>query len=115
MIFVNAFFYQTLWLLQVKYYSQTIKSSELSKEVASSGFSEEIARQMSKPPSDQQNPSPSKTKLNTKSVTHIHPELTLEQVQKGSLVTSSRLKKVDSNEELEINTMFDLHSKWGLK
>ena len=68
---------------------------------------------MSKP-SDQQNPSSSKTKQ-SKSVTHIHPELTLEQVQKGSLVTSSRLKKVDSNEELEINTMFDLHSKWGLK
>ena len=99
--------------------------NELSKELACAGITEEKVEQAVKKSNHQH-----KSKSNDSSrrssrrksnspikITHIHPELTLEQVQMGSggQTSSSKSKRLDSNEDLEINTMFDLHSRLGLR
>ena len=97
--------------------------NELSKELASAGITEEKVEQAVKNSKHQQ-----KSKSNDSSrrssrrksnspvkITDIHPELTLEQVRMGSGQVSSKSKRLDSNEDLEINTMFDLHSRLGLR
>ena len=55
--------------------------------------------------------------LSSPKPTDIHPELTLEQVQKGaSGGKSKRVSVTESDQDdLEINTMFDLHSRLGIR
>ena len=102
--------------------------NELSKEIAcADGITEEIVEQTVKKSTKPQQKSRSNNSSRRSSsrrksnspikITHIHPELTLEQVQMGSggQTSSSKSKRLDSNEDLEINTMFDLHSRLGLR
>ena len=98
--------------------------NELSKELACTGIGDEEtveqtvkkAKHQQKSRSNQSSRRSSRRKSNSPiKVTHIHPELTLEQVQMGSGQTTSKSKRLDSNEDLEINTMFDLHSRLGLR
>ena len=57
------------------------------------------------------------TRKSTSTEPDIHPELTLEQIKKPvELNIRKKMKKhSNKNQELDINTMFDFHSRLGLK